>query len=409
MVGSPKALRPLLLLLIALATSSAKSIFATTLYTKIQSLGRIRAVSASAFVVSRVSNTRQHFSFAPSHTTTLQALSSQAEITVPSAKTTRMKFVDIGANLLDDRYTEGTYHGKHRHEPDWDQVLQRAEEAGVQSIILTAGTLRESRRAIDLVRQLRQENQTTTIRFGCTVGVHPTRCSREFLVENREDGSTAEQVLSELKALALDGLTDDSVVSLGEIGLDYDRLEFCDKASQQNYLEQQLQAFSDPQLDGLPLFLHNRNVGEDLLQVLDKDQSRRCHGVVHSFDDTLELAEQFMKRGLYIGLNGCSLKTPENLKVVEQLPLDRILLETDCPYCEIKATHAGFTSIQTKWDKKPDKKFELGKMVKGRNEPCQIVQVAEVIASVKGIGLEEVAEVCYKNSCKLYGWENKGT
>ena len=309
-----------------------------------------------------------------------------------------MKFIDIGANLLDERFMEGCYHGKHRHEPDWRQVLERAEDAGVRSIIVTAGTLRESRRALDLVRELRQQNKT--IHFGCTIGVHPTRCSQEF-----EDAELpSDEVLVQLKELALEGQADRSVVSLGEIGLDYDRLEFCNKETQQLYLAKQLQIFADPQLDKLPLFLHNRNVGDDLLRVLEEDPDRRCLGVVHSFDDTLELAKRFIDFGLYIGLNGCSLKTSVNLEVVKEIPLDKILLETDCPYCEIKATHAGFDAIRTKWEKKEDKRFELGKMVKGRNEPCQIVQVAEVIAHVKGISVQEVADASYENSCNLYGW-----
>ncbi len=72
---------------------------------------------------------------------------------------------------------------------------------------------------------------------------------------------------------------------------------------------------------------------------------------------------------------------------------------------EIKNTHAGSPFVKTIWEKKADKKFEWGKMVKGRNEPCQIVQVAEVIAAVKEISLEEVATQCYSNSLKFYGWQ----
>lgn len=312
----------------------------------------------------------------------------------------KLCFVDIGANLLDERFTDGIYYGKVRHEPDWDQVLQRALDNGVTHMILTAGTLQESRRALDLVRGLREKNQT--LYFGCTIGVHPTRCSQEFV--NRDDSLPAEHVLEELQQLAMDGQSDKSVVAIGEIGLDYDRLEFCTKEIQKEYLEKQLQKFqSSADLNGLPLFLHNRNVGSDLLEVLKKDPQRQ-KGVVHSFDDTLELAQQFINLGLYIGLNGCSLKTQENLDVAKALPLDKILLETDCPYCEIKPSHAGFGFIKTTFEKKADKKFELGKMVKGRNEPCQLIQVAEVIAGVKGVPVKEVVDACYQNSMRLYGW-----
>jgi TatD DNase family protein len=254
---------------------------------------------------------------------------------------------------------------------------------------------------LELVRELRQKNET--LYFGCTIGVHPTRCAQEFV----DADMPAEQVLEELQQLAIDGQSDKSVVAIGEIGLDYDRLQFCTKEIQQEYLEKQLQNFqSSSSLEGLPLFLHNRNVGGDLLEVLKKDP-RRQRGVVHSFDDTLELAQQFMDLGLYIGLNGCSLRTQENLEVAKALPLDKILLETDCPYCEIKQSHAGFGFVETSFEKKTDKKFELGKMVKGRNEPCQIIQVAEVIAGVKGVSVKEVADACYENSMRLYGWSNQ--
>eukprot|EP00934_Nitzschia_sp_Nitz4_P008524 Nitzschia sp. Nitz4//scaffold367_size14546//5486//6445//NITZ4_008925-RA/size14546-processed-gene-0.9-mRNA-1//1//CDS//3329549324//8514//frame0 len=316
-------------------------------------------------------------------------------------ESTKPVYVDIGANLLDERYTEGSYRGTPRHEPDLEEVLKRAQETGVSKLIITAGSLEESRCAIDKVRQLRQNADLSNLQLGCTVGVHPTRCSQEFL--DNKNQLAPSNVLEQLKDLALDGQLDKTVVALGEIGLDYDRLEFSDKETQLSYLEQQLNVMDCLELNDLPLFLHNRNVGEDLLQVLQRHE-RRKKGVVHSFDDTLELAQKFIDYGLYIGLNGCSLKSEENLRVVRDLPLNRILLETDSPYCDIRNTHAGAQYVQTTWEKKPEKKYEAGKLVKGRNEPCQIVQVAEVIAGVKGITTEEVAKASYENSLHLFGW-----
>ena len=92
--------------------------------------------------------------------------------------------------------------------------------------------------------------------------------ARESFSEKRS--MPAEEILGQLKALAIDGQADKSVVALGEIGLDYDRLEFCDKETQLKYLERQLQFMETPELEGLPLFLHNRNVGSDLVEVLQK-------------------------------------------------------------------------------------------------------------------------------------------
>lgn len=79
--------------------------------------------------------------------------------------------------------------------------------------------------------------------------------------------------------------------------------------------------------------------------------------------------------GLYVGVNGCSLKTKENVGIVEKIPLDRIMLETDCPYCEIRNTHACSKDIKTKFSqqKASETKHDFGKMVKGRNEPCTMI------------------------------------
>lgn len=267
---------------------------------------------------------------------------------------THQCFVDIGANLLDERFTQGSYHGKVRHEPDFDQVLQRAANVGMRHMILTAGTLAESRDAVRRVRELRLSNQTDCQLY-CTVGVHPTR-SMEF-----EDASNADENLEELLALVKDGMTDGVVASVGEIGLDYDRLEFCPKDIQRKHFVRQLQL---SEKSGLPLFLHNRNVGEDLYNILVQHKNTWKSGVVHSFDDSLELAKKFIDLGLYIGLNGCSLKTKENLEVVKTLPLEKIVLETDCPFCDVKRTHAGFEFVKTHFDCKPDKKFQRGMQVK---------------------------------------------
>jgi TatD DNase family protein len=313
--------------------------------------------------------------------------------------TTNTKFVDIGANLLDERFTLGEYRGKLRHLPDFHQVVERANHVGVRHIVITAGTLKESKQAVKRVRELRQGN-TANVQFYCTVGVHPTRCN-EFLQKNPD------QHLQELLEVAIDGSRDGTVASVGEMGLDYDRLQFCSKETQKTYFERQLVLSKET---NLPLFLHNRNVGTDVYDVLAANGDKWSKAVIHSFDDSLELATKFidLSHDVYIGLNGCSLRKAENLEVARQLPLDRILLETDCPYCDVKRTHAGYKYVTTQFDTIAEKKCnpdELpGCCVKGRNEPCQIVQIAEVVAGAKGISVEELAKACYANSLRLYGW-----
>lgn len=245
------------------------------------------------------------------------------------------------SSLLDERFTAGTYRGTVRHEPDLDCILQRAMDAGVKRIVLTAGTVTESREA---VRQAREWNRQWSphIQFTCTVGVHPTRCQQVFEVhkndihyssgddtDDDDKDAYAQSLLQELLEIARDGMADGTVVAIGEIGLDYDRLEFCPADIQKRYLIRQLEVLAAN--TGLPLFLHNRSVGDDLYNILkDHQHLWKKGGVAHSFDDSLELAMKFIADlGLYIGLNGCSLRTDENLETISKIPLDHILLETE--------------------------------------------------------------------------------
>jgi TatD DNase family protein len=157
----------------------------------------------------------------------------------------------------------------------------------------------------------------------------------------------------------------------------------------------------------LPMYLHSRNCEKDFVRIVKENRNRFSTGVVHSYTGTKSELKELVDMGLYIGVNGCSLKTKENLEVVKDIPLDRIMLETDAPYCEIKKTHASWDMVETQFVHKVQKKYDEAVVkdedivVKGRNEPCRIPQVLEVVAALKEIDKYELAEIAFQNSLKI--------
>ncbi|EQC34069.1 TatD DNase [Saprolegnia diclina VS20] len=295
---------------------------------------------------------------------------------------TSLRLIDIGANLTDPMFV-GNYRGKQKHESDLRQVLDRAFANHVEKIIVTGGSLSESKEALRLAR--------THEKLHCTVGVHPTRCS-EFLAD-------PDAYMAELTQVCRDGMSDKKVVAVGEFGLDYDRLEFCPKDVQQTYFTRQ---FELARATKLPLFLHNRNTGSDFTDMIRRHRDDFTDGVVHSFTGSKEEAQALLDLGLYIGINGCSLKTAENLDVVKMIPSDQLMLETDAPWCDIRPTHAGYSHVQTTFPTKKMEKFVLGECVKGRNEPCTMLQVLEVVSGVRGDDIHELAATVYDNTQRVF-------
>lgn len=137
-------------------------------------------------------------------------------------------------------------------------------------------------------------------------------------------------MIEELRKLAIESKEAGLTVALGEIGLDYDRLFLSPKEPQLKYFEAQLDLAIEIQL---PLFLHSRAAGEDFERLIGSRLPQLPKGgLVHSFTGTMEEMKRLVALGLHIGVNGCSMKTEENLKVVKAIPLDRIQIETDGPW-----------------------------------------------------------------------------
>ncbi|XP_072942523.1 deoxyribonuclease TATDN1 [Epargyreus clarus] len=293
-------------------------------------------------------------------------------------------FIDIGANLTDGMY-QGMYHGSKKHDPDLDKVLKRSWDIGMEKMIVTGGSVEDSKNALEICK--------LDSRLFSTVGCHPTRCN-DFV-------ANPEAYLSDMRTLISENR--DKVVALGELGLDYDRLHFCSKDVQLKYFEYQLQLSGEFKL---PMFLHCRAAADDLVEILSRNMSivNENGGVVHSFDGTYDAMQKIIDLGLHIGINGCSLRSQDNLDVASKIPQNRLLIETDCPWCEVKPTHPGYKHVVTKFPSVKKEKYSVDSdcQVKGRNEPVNIVQVLEILAAIRNEDIDELAKAIYRNTNNLF-------
>ncbi len=219
--------------------------------------------------------------------------------------------------------------------------------------VVTVGIdLASSRKAVNLAVRHRA--------IWAAVGVHP------------HDAKTLDHsVLRDLELLS----QSKKVVAIGEIGLDYYR-DLSPRAVQRQALTEQLAL---AQRLGLPVILHNRESTTDLLKIL-RATGIRHQGVVHSFLGDPALAETFLDLGLHLGIGGpVTYNKNDALRdAVRRIPLERILIETDCPY---------LTPVPYRGQ---------------RNEPAYVELVARAIAEIKGIEMKDVAERTTSNTLRLF-------
>ena len=253
-----------------------------------------------------------------------------------------MRLVDTHAHLDDRRY-----------DPDRDAVIARAAAESI-AIVTVGADLSSSEAAVRLAR----ENPLVW----CSVGVHP------------HDSKTLDRAgLTRLQELAAEY----RVVAIGEIGLDYYR-DLSPRDVQRRVFVEQLALAQDR---NLPIILHNRDATDDVLKILDEVRLPRG-GAVHSFLGDERLARRFLKLGLHLGIGG-PITYPANdalRQAVAAVPLDRLVLETDCPYLT-PVPHRG-----------------------KRNEPAYVSLVAEEVARVRGIPVDEVARQTAANASALFGF-----
>ncbi|KAL1871778.1 hypothetical protein Plec18167_006928 [Paecilomyces lecythidis] len=322
-----------------------------------------------------------------------------------------MRFFDVAVTFTADQF-HGLYRGgKKYHDPDFSEVLQRAQEYGCEKLLLTTMNLAGAEENLRLVREF-----PTMCKM--TLGVHPyhaaeiyeqtttstTTNSSPEAEKGLESGPNA--YLSSLRKMCEELLSQDPspLVSFGEIGLDYVYLERADKATQQRAFREQLDLAVQFQL---PLFLHVRESTDDFISIIKPYLPLLPRGgLVHSFAGTKDEMLRLVELGLDISVNGISFRTDEQLEMVRRIPLDRLQLETDAPWCEVLSNDAKIAPYlahaRTLPPSRKHDKFLRGQMVKTRNEPCTIERVALVVAGLKGLGVEEVAEAAWNNSIRMF-------
>ncbi|PHT77869.1 hypothetical protein T459_15921 [Capsicum annuum] len=247
---------------------------------------------------------------------------------------------------------------------------------------VTGGSLEESKEALTIAE--------TDARLFCT----------EF-----EDSGDPEKHLQDLLTLAKEGKEKGKVVAIGECGLDYDRLHFCPSDIQKKYFEKQ---FELAYTTKLPMFLHMRAAAQDSCDILNEMRivvlNRFAAGCAYSFTGSSEDCDKLLSfSNVFVGVNGCSLKTVENLEVVKGIPVELMMIETDSPYCDIKNTHAGIRYVKSSWPSKKKDKHDQECLVKGRNEPCLVRQVLGVVAGTKGIAdIDQLGKTLDHNTCRVF-------
>ena len=123
----------------------------------------------------------------------------------------------------------------------------------------------------------------------------------------------------------------------------------------------------------LPMFFHSRSSEKDFYDILKANIEGIPGGILHCFTGSVEEMKNLLELGIYIGLAGLSFKTEENLKMVKQIPLEKIVLGTDCPFCIVKDDYAGAKYIKTHFEITPKSMYKTDNLVKGRTEPCSLV------------------------------------
>ena len=236
---------------------------------------------------------------------------------------------------------------------DRNQVIQRAIETGVELIFAVGTDMRDCRKAIEIARR--------SERVFAIIGIHPHHAK-----------DVTEATYSHLRTFSNDA----KVKAIGEIGLDFYR-NLSPREIQMMRFREQIRLAKEV---GLPIVVHARDAHKEVIGILREEGIQGTGGVMHCFSGDYDMAKSCMDLGLFISIPGTiTYKGNSELReVVKKVPLDRILVETDCPFLSPMPFR--------------------GK----RNEPAYVKITASKLAEVKGLSLDEVARITSRNAKTVF-------
>lgn len=259
------------------------------------------------------------------------------------------ELIDIGVNLTGKAF-----------QSDLDDVIHRAIDAGVGQMVVTGTDIEHSEAAADLCGRYPGH-------LYATAGVHPHHAD-VFSPQAREM----------LAALS----KSDVVVAIGECGLDYNR-NYSISTAQRSAFESQLELALEV---ALPVFLHQRDAHDDFVSMIKNYNPMLNKAVAHCFTGTPAEAVSYLELGMYIGVTGwiCDERRGGELQqAVKEIPLDRIMLETDAPY--LLPRDLMQKPIQSR-----------------RNEPCFLPHICRVTSAYMQVDAEELAAASLKNTQRFF-------
>ncbi len=236
---------------------------------------------------------------------------------------------------------------------DREALLGSLPENGIEAVVNVGASIQTTKNTLELMKQY-------PFVYGA-VGVHPS-----------ESAELNEHLMDWLRHVA----KEEKVVAIGEIGLDY-HWEEPDPEVQKHWFARQIELAREVDL---PIIVHSRDAAKDTLDIIKDYHAGELGGVIHCFSYSLEMAKEYLNMGFYLGIGGVlTFNNARKLKeVVEYMPMDRIVLETDCPYLS-PAPNRG-----------------------KRNSSLNLPYVVTAISQIKGVSEETVIAVTTENARNMY-------